>query len=112
MSLSDCPTSRLGALNPNARGCVSAVRKMTRRSQTALCARAAIASAGALSFLLTACATETPQTAFNPHSDYAIVGLDLFQTIIVMGVIVGVLVEGVLIWAAIRYRRRSNEQLP
>jgi cytochrome c oxidase subunit 2 len=85
---------------------------MTRRSQTALRARVAIASAGALSFLLTACNTETPQTAFNPHSDYAIVGLDLFQTIIVIGVAIGVLVEGVLIWAAIRYRRRSNEQLP
>jgi heme/copper-type cytochrome/quinol oxidase subunit 2 len=56
----------------------------------------------------TACAAATPQTAFNPHSDYAIVGLDLFQTIIVMGVVVGVLVEGVLIWAVIRYRRRSN----
>jgi len=85
---------------------------MTHRSPTTLRARMAIASAGALSFLLTACTTETPQTAFNPHSDYAIVGLDLFQTIIVMGVVVGVLVEGVLIWAAIRYRRRSNEQLP
>ena len=29
-----------------------------------------------------------------------------------MGVVIGVLVEGVLIWAAIRYRRRGNDQLP
>jgi cytochrome c oxidase subunit 2 len=60
----------------------------------------------------TACTAETPQTAFNPHSDYAILGLDLFQAIIVLGVIVGVLVEAVLIWAALRYRRRTTDQLP
>ena len=29
-----------------------------------------------------------------------------------MGVVIGVLVEGVLIWAAIRYRHRGNDQLP
>ena len=29
---------------------------------------------------------ETPQTSFNPHSDYANVRLDLFQVTIVMGV--------------------------
>ena len=60
----------------------------------------------------TACTPETPQTAFNPHSDYAIQGLDLFQTIIVLGVIIGVLVEAALIWAAIRYRRRAGDELP
>ena len=60
----------------------------------------------------TACTANTPQTAFNPHSDYAIQGLDLFQTIIVLGVIIGVLVEAALIWAAIRYRRRAGDQLP
>ena len=37
-------------------------------------------------------AQPSPQTAFNPHSDYAIFGLDLFQTIIVLGVVVGVVV--------------------
>jgi cytochrome c oxidase subunit II len=62
--------------------------------------------------LLTGCGAPTPQTAFNPRSDYAAEGLDLFQVIIVMGVVIGVLVEGVLIWAAIRYRRRGNDQLP
>ena len=77
------------------------------RNPRALRARLAIPGAALLSLLLTACSAPTPQTAFNPRSDYAAEGLDLFQVIIVMGVVIGVLVEGVLIWAAIRYRLRS-----
>jgi len=72
-------------------------------------------SSGLAALLLlgaTACTADTPQTAFNPHSDYAVQGLDLFQAIIVLGVIIGVVVEAVLIWAAIRYRRRASDQLP
>jgi hypothetical protein len=75
-------------------------------------ARHAIPVAVLLSLLLTACGAPTPQTAFNPRSDYAAEGFDLFQLIIVIGVMIGVLVEGVLIWAATRYRRRDNHQLP
>src|SRR5438552_17856994 len=71
-----------------------------------------IAAISIASLFLTACGAPTPQTAFNPRSEYAAEGLDLFQVIIVMGVVIGVLVEGVLIWAAIRYRRRGNDQLP
>ena len=78
----------------------------------ALRGRLAIPGAALLSLLLTACSAPTPQTAFNPRSDYAAEGLDLFQVIVVMGVVIGVLVEGVLIWAATRYRRRGNDQLP
>ena len=69
-----------------------------------------IAATSIASVLFTACGAPTPQRAFNPRSDYAAEGLDLFQVIIVMGVVIGVLVEGVLIWAAIRYRRRDNDQ--
>ena len=65
-----------------------------------------------LALLATACGAENPQTAFNPRSDYANEGLDLFVLTIWMGVGVGVLVEAVLIWAAIRYRRRSGDPLP
>ncbi len=71
-----------------------------------------IAAMSIASEVLAACGAPTPQTAFNPRSDYAAEGLDLFQVIIVLGVVIGVLVEGVLIWAAIRYRRRGNDQLP
>jgi len=39
------------------------------------------------SVLLTACGAPTPQAAFNSRSDYAAEGLDLFQVIIVLGVV-------------------------
>src|SRR5579872_2075077 len=71
-----------------------------------------IAAAFCVALLVSACSGPTPQTAFNPQSDYAHEGLDLFVLIVIMGVIVGVIVEGVLIWAAIRYRRRPGDQLP
>jgi cytochrome c oxidase subunit 2 len=59
-----------------------------------------------------ACSGDHPQTAFNPRSEYATAGLDLFVLIIWLGVIIGVIVEGVLIWAAIRYRRRPGDRVP
>jgi cytochrome c oxidase subunit 2 len=64
-----------------------------------------------LALLASACG-ETPQTAFNPRSEYANQGLDLFVLIIWMGVGVGVLVEAVLVWAAVYYRRRPGDPLP
>jgi cytochrome c oxidase subunit II len=71
-----------------------------------------VAAAVGLSLLAAACNGETPMTAFNPRSEYASEGLDLFVLIIWMGVIIGVIVEAVLIWAAIRYRRRQRDPLP
>jgi cytochrome c oxidase subunit 2 len=87
---------------------------MTHRWSTALRPRrvAILAAAVGLSLLASACEGETPQTAFNPRSEYAIEGLDLFVLIIWMGVIIGVVVEAVLIWAAIRFRRRHGDGLP
>lgn len=72
----------------------------------------ALAASCGLALFLTACGGVYPQTAFNPHSEYASEGLDLFTLIIWLGVIVGVLVEAVLVWAALRYRRRPNDRLP
>ncbi|MDQ3811682.1 MAG: cytochrome c oxidase subunit II [Chloroflexota bacterium] len=71
----------------------------------------AVALGMLLMLLLTAC-EQTPQTAFNPRSEYADEGLSLFQVTINLGVAVGVIVEVVLIWAAIRYRRRVADRLP
>ena len=51
--------------------------------------RQAIPVAVLMSLFLTARGAPTPQTAFNPRSDYAAEGLDLFQVIIIMGVVVG-----------------------
>jgi cytochrome c oxidase subunit II len=72
----------------------------------------ALAAGLAVVALASACSGPTPQTAFNPRSDYANEGLDLFVGIIIAGVVVGVLVEGALIWTAIRYRRRAGDVLP
>ena len=72
---------------------------------------APVALAAGLSLLLGACEVN-PQTAFNPRSEYAIEGLDLFVLTIWLGVIVGVLVEAALIYAAFRYRRRIGDRLP
>ncbi|HEX8968943.1 MAG TPA: cytochrome c oxidase subunit II [Chloroflexota bacterium] len=72
----------------------------------------AIAAASVVALLASACSGETPQTAFNPRSEYASEGLNLFVLIIILGVIIGVVVEAVLIWAAIHYRRRPGDQLP
>jgi cytochrome c oxidase subunit 2 len=78
--------------------------------------RKAVPAAAAIGLLAlaTACSSEAqnPQTAFNPRSDYANIGLDLFKLIIVLGVVIGVLVEAVLVLTAIRYRRRPNDPLP
>jgi cytochrome c oxidase subunit 2 len=65
-----------------------------------------------MALLASACGEVNPQTAFNPHSEYARQGLDLFGLTIVLGVIIGGVVEIVLIGAAIRYRRRPGDQLP
>jgi cytochrome c oxidase subunit 2 len=87
---------------------------MRQRWSTALRARrvAALVAAFGVAVLASGCSGETPQTAFNPRSEYAEQGLNLFVLIIWMGVIIGVIVEAVLIWAAIRYRRRANDALP
>jgi cytochrome c oxidase subunit 2 len=95
-------------------GCSFGWSDMTLRWSTALCARrlSVVAAVAGLSLLASACTGDTPQTAFNPRSEYANEGLDLFVLIVWMGVVIGVLVEGALIWAAIRYRRRPNDALP
>src|SRR5215217_9121869 len=86
---------------------------MTHRWSSALRARRfGLAVAVAALALLAAGCGETPMTAFDPRSEYAVQGLDLFVLIIWMGVIIGVVVEAVLIWAAIRYRRRPGDGLP
>src|SRR6266496_3091612 len=85
---------------------------MTQRCSTALRVRRFAAVWAAVGLALLACACgETPQTAWNPRSEYATEGLDLFVLIIWMGVIIGVIVEAVLIWAAIHYRR-PGDRLP
>src|ERR1700730_2280350 len=87
---------------------------MKHHWSTALRARRtiALAACAGLALLAAACTGDTPQTAFNPRSEYATAGLDLFVLIVWMGVIIGVIVEAMLIWAAIHYRRRPGDRLP
>jgi cytochrome c oxidase subunit 2 len=77
-------------------------------------ARAALVLAVSAALLLVAsgCGTETPQTAFNPRSEYANDGLDLFMLTLWLGLAIGGVVEVVLILVAIRYRRRAGDRLP
>jgi len=75
----------------------------------------AIVAAGVLALFAAGCVTDTsinPQTAFNPHSDYATEGLNLFVLTIILGVVIGGVVEIVLVGTAIRYRRRAGDPLP
>jgi cytochrome c oxidase subunit 2 len=58
------------------------------------------------------CGTSNPQTAFNPRSEYANDGLDLFMLTLWLGLAIGGVVEVVLILVAIRYRRRAGDRLP
>src|SRR5262249_12354190 len=71
---------------------------------------AIVAGVGLLALAAAAC--DNPQTAWIPASDYANEGKDLFQYIIYAGIVVGVLVEGALIFAAIRFRRKPTDGLP
>ncbi len=71
---------------------------------------AIVAGVGVLALAAAAC--DNPQTAWIPASDYANEGKDLFQYIIFAGIVVGVLVEGALIFAAIRFRRKPTDGVP
>jgi cytochrome c oxidase subunit 2 len=83
-------------------------------AQVSLVARRSLGLMAALclAIVASACSGDTPQTSFNPRSDYANEGLNLFVLVIWLGVIIGVLVEIALIAAAIRYRRRPGDRLP
>jgi cytochrome c oxidase subunit II len=64
------------------------------------------------SVLLSAGCGDNPQTAFNARSEYADAGLDLFNLVLVLGILVAVVVELILIGTAIKYRRRIGDHLP
>jgi cytochrome c oxidase subunit 2 len=66
-----------------------------------------------LTLLLAACAFDSyPQHAMNPKTEFARVINDLFWTIIYWSIIVFVVVEGLLIWALVRFKRRPGQPIP
>ncbi len=73
--------------------------------------------AGAVSLLaglsvLAAGCNEYPQSTFQLHSEFAVDIQDLFTKILVAAAVVFVLVEGILVLAAVRFRRKPSDGLP
>ncbi len=63
--------------------------------------------------LLAACEMYTaPQTTFVPQASNADAIYDLFKPIFWLAVAVFIIVEGLLIWSIIRYRRRPDDGIP
>ncbi len=63
--------------------------------------------------VLTACgAYDAPQTTLDPRGSSSRIILDLYKVIGVMAAIVFVVVEGLLIYSVVRYRRRPDDGIP
>jgi cytochrome c oxidase subunit 2 len=61
---------------------------------------------------MAACSPSDPQNIFVQKSDFARMVMGLFTFIIWLAAIVFVLVEGALVYALIRFRRKPNDGLP
>ncbi|MFS8531249.1 cytochrome c oxidase subunit II [Sphaerobacter thermophilus] len=66
----------------------------------------------ALVVFVSGCAGGTPQSASDPAADNARKIWDLFMPIFWMSVVVFVIVQGIIIVALIRFRRRPNDPIP
>lgn len=63
--------------------------------------------------LLTACgAYDAPQTTLDPKGSSSRIILDLYKVIGVMAAIVFVVVEGLLVYSVVRFRRRPDDGIP
>ena len=72
-----------------------------------------VASVLAAMVLLAGCGmTEGPQTTFVAQGSNARAILDLFKPVFWVGMAVFVIVEALLIWSVIRYRRRPEDGIP
>ncbi|MBI3979959.1 MAG: cytochrome c oxidase subunit II [Chloroflexi bacterium] len=69
-----------------------------------------------LAAILGACgpthAEQYPQTIFTPRGDFAWMIQDLFSLILIMAAVVFVAVEGILLYAMLRFRRRAGQGVP
>lgn len=71
-----------------------------------------LAFLGALALLLTGCGVDVPQNTFAPEGDVAREQRDLFYLVMWPAIAIFVVVEGVLLIAILRFRRRGDERLP
>ncbi len=62
--------------------------------------------------LISACATNNPQDTFDTAGPVAEDQANLFKLIFWIAVVVFVIVEGGIIWITLKYRRRSDSEMP
>lgn len=66
----------------------------------------------AMAAALVACGRDLPNTTFNPHTEFGRAIDDLWNLLLRLGTVVFILVEGVLVYTLIRYRRRPGDAEP
>src|SRR5687767_622503 len=79
-----------------------------KRSSRVLVAALAVGA----TLLLAACGTEQPQTTFTAQASNAREILNLYNIVFYVAVGVFVIVEGILLFSIIRYRRRKEDGIP
>ncbi len=79
--------------------------RFSRRNLLLLLVPAAVA-------LIAGCATDNPQSTFDTAGPVAEDQANLFKLIFWIAVVVFVLVEGGIIWITLKYRRRSENEMP
>jgi cytochrome c oxidase subunit 2 len=62
--------------------------------------------------LVSACASTDPQNALIPAGPVAQMEVNLFNFIFVIAIAVFVVVEGILVYTVLRYRRRPDDRMP
>jgi cytochrome c oxidase subunit 2 len=65
-----------------------------------------------LAVLLAGCAEDTPQNTFRPEGPFAQSVHDLIKPVFVIAGLVFVFVEGLIVYAVVKFRRRSEADMP
>jgi len=89
---------------PVARGSATLAPVVSRAS-----VRRLVALAAGLALLLTACASDAPQDSLDPAGPEARTIDNLFGPVMVAALVVFVVVQGLVVYAVIKFRRRADE---
>ena len=74
--------------------------------------RAAAAGLASLALVTAGCAEDTPQNALDPEGPFARSVHELIQPVFLIAAIVFVFVEGLIVYAVFRFRRRGEDERP
>lgn len=86
---------------------------VTRRSPARTSRSRLVLPAAAMALLLAGCGdTELPQNALDPQGPYAQKVHDLARPVFIIAGLVFVLVQGLVIYSAVKFRRRSADEAP